>query len=227
MATTTKSWPGLDAAFAIASEQDAREFHIQQLMNKMATATLVKVVKNTVAGIVGPVGFVDVVPLVNMLDGNAKAYEHGTVFSLPYFRMQGGAEKAIIMDPKVGDVGMVVFADRDISAVKRTKKQSNPGSRRRFDMADGMFVGCYLGGTPTCYLQFTDDDKIVASPDGGTTLYQVEAGKITLKATTITLESNDIRLGGDTAIRPVSASGTSTSDGATDTGNFLTAVKGL
>jgi phage baseplate assembly protein V len=54
----------------------------------------------------------------------------------------------------------------------------------------------------------------------------VHAQKLVLAAPVIVLESGDIRLGGESANRPVSAQGTVTSDGATDTSNFLGAVKG-
>lgn len=182
-----EKYVGQDVAANVGSDFNAREFHVKQLMRMMSTATLVKVVKNTVAGVVGPVGFVDVEPLVNMLDGDDKAYEHGTVYSLPYFRLQGGADKAVIMDPKPGDIGMVVFADRDISSVKKNKARSNPGSRRRFDMADGMFVGCFLSGTPTSYVQFMDDGSIKISPNGGTSyiLMDKTTGDITIKGTNV------------------------------------------
>jgi hypothetical protein len=45
---------------------------------------------------------------------------------VPYFRVQGGAD-AIIIDPKVGDLGIAVFCSRDITGVKRSKEAS--GSR--------------------------------------------------------------------------------------------------
>jgi len=119
------------------SDHNARTFAMIQQLRGVSTATICKVVKCTVAGEVGPIGRVDVLPLVDLVDGAGQTSKHVNVLNLPYLRMQGGS-KAIIMDPKPGDLALVVFADRDISAVKKNKKQSPPGSRRRFNMADGM-----------------------------------------------------------------------------------------
>lgn len=142
---------------------NAMNFLVQQMLARVNTATLVKVVSVTNAGGVEPVGFVDVQPLVNQLDGADKAVPHGVVRGLPYFRIQGGAN-AVILDPEVGDIGIAVFASKDISAVKATKAQANPGSSRRFNMADGMFLGGVLNGTPSQYVQFDASGITVNSP---------------------------------------------------------------
>lgn len=134
-----------------------------QLSAKINTMTVVKVQAVTNSGGVSAVGFVDVLPLVNQLDGKGKAVPHKTVYHLPYFRLQGGAD-AIILDPKVGDIGMAGFCNRDISSVKSAKKQSNPGSYRRFDMSDGLYFGGFLNGTPEQYIAFTEDGIKVVSP---------------------------------------------------------------
>jgi len=178
------------------SEHNVRQFHIERMLSRMSTATLVKVTKVTNTGTVEKTGSVDVQPLVNMQDGLGKNFKHVTAYNLPYFRL-GSGDKAVIMDPKVGDIGLAVFADRDISTVKSTRKQGPPGSWRRFSMADGMFIGLYLGDKPTCYVRFTDDDQIIVTPDDGTTIAQLEAGKIKLKVQplAIYLRSTRIDLG--------------------------------
>lgn len=136
-----------------SSEFNAHSFVIQQLIGLMATATLVKVLSVTNDGEVSESGTVSVQPLVKLLDGQGNASEHGPLNNIPYFRIQGGAN-AVIMDPKVGDIGIAIFADRDISSVKATKDQANPGSRRRFDMADGLYIGGFLNGIPEQYVRF-------------------------------------------------------------------------
>lgn len=221
-----KEFPGLEERNTQADEFNAAQFLVEQAIGRMSKVALVKVTKVTTQGQVGPVGFVDVVPLVKMTDSQGRVQNHGTVHSISYFRYQGGAGKAVILDPKVGDIGVAVFADRDISVVKKTKKESQPGSFRQHSMADGLFFGCFLGDTPTCYIRFTDDDKIILSPDGGTSVMTLEAGKTTIKAAEIVLDG-DVKLGGPGATRPLSAEGTVTSDGAIDTSNFLTKVWGL
>lgn len=160
-------------------EFNAQLFLIRQVLAKVNTATLVKVVSVTNNGGVSPVGFVEVQPLVNQLDGNGNAVPHGVVHNLPYFRIQGGAN-AVIIDPQVGDIGVAVFAQHDISSVKATKAQANPGSFRRFDMADGMYFGGYLNGLPSQYVQFNTSGISVVSPQAVT----VQAPQATVTAST-------------------------------------------
>lgn len=135
------------------SRFNATQFHIEQVLSKLGTSMPVKVLAVTNTGGVSPTGTVDVQPLVNQIDGDGNQTPHGVLHGLPYVRLYGGAN-AIIIDPQVGDIGVAVFAQRDISAVKKTKKQANPGSRRQYSMADGMYFGGTLSGTPTQYIQF-------------------------------------------------------------------------
>ena len=114
-------------------------------------------------GGVGAVGYVDVQPLVNQVDGFGSAIPQGRLHNIPYLRMQGGVN-AIILDPQVGDIGVCVFSDRDISSVKTTKARANPGSRRRFDVADGLYLGGMLNGAPSQYIEFAPDRINIVSP---------------------------------------------------------------
>jgi len=138
-------------------------FLIRQVLAEISTAKLVEVIAVTNAGDLSPVGFVDVRPLVNQLDGSDNAVPHGTVYNLPYFRLQGGTD-AVILDPKQGDIGLAVIADRDISAVKSTKAQANPGSKRKFDAADGLYIGGFLNGVPQQYVRFSAAGIGIVSP---------------------------------------------------------------
>jgi hypothetical protein len=138
-------------------------FVVQQAISKLQTATLVRVESCTNGGDLSPVGFVDVTPLVNQLDGQGNPTPHVTIHNLPYFRLQGGAN-GVIIDPQKGDIGMAAFASRDISKVKSTKRQSNPGSFRQYNFADGMYLGGMLNGTPTQYVQFSPDGIHIHSP---------------------------------------------------------------
>lgn len=135
------------------------------ILNRICTTTLVRVVKVTNAGGLSPAGLIDVQPLVNQVDSQGKPEPHAVIFNIPYLRMQGGAN-AIIMDPEVGDVGYVGFGSHDLSAVIATKKQANPASFRRFDMADAVYIGGMLNGTPTQYIQFNSLGITITSPHG-------------------------------------------------------------
>lgn len=178
------------------SDFAANSFLVKQILAQISTATLAKVVSVTNAGGVAPVGFVSVLPLVNQTDGSGNAQPHVTVYNLPYFRLQGGSN-AIILDPQVGDIGIVVFASRDISSVKASKAQANPGSKRKFSMADGLYIGGVLNGNPSQYVQFTQSGITITSPQ-----------TVTINANAITLNAANIAVNGATAM-----TGTLTSNG--------------
>lgn len=144
-------------------DTSTQAFLIWQILRAISGAKLVKVKAVTNVGDVSPVGFVDVQPLVNQLDGWNNATPHGTVYHLPYFRLQGGTN-AVIIDPQVGDIGVAVVEDRDISSVKANAAQANPGSKRIFDIADGLYLGGFLNGTPTQYVRFSAEGVAVVSP---------------------------------------------------------------
>ena len=166
--------PGTDGG-----DYNSQTFLAQSLINRINSATLVQVVAVTNAGALSPVGFVDVQPLVNQLDGENNAMPHAVVYNVPYFRLQGGAD-AIIIDPKVGDIGIAVFADHDISSVKVNKAQANPGSARRFALADGMYIGGMLNGTPTQYIRYSASGIEIHSP----TKVTISAPQVEIDATT-------------------------------------------
>lgn len=152
------------------------EFIISMLLNRIQTVTLVQVKAVNATG-VNLVGTVDVQPMVAQLDGAGNAHAHGIIHNIPYFRLQGGAD-AIIIDPKVGDIGMCGFCSRDISSVKANKAPSAPQSRRKFDYADGLYFGGFLNGVPSQYIFFKESGIDVVS-----------TGKIYMKGTSIELDA--------------------------------------
>lgn len=196
-----------------AGEYGALMFVIGQALARLSTATLVRVVSVTNNGGLSPVGFVDVQPLVNQLDGAGNAVPHAVLHQLPYFRLQGGTD-AVILDPKVGDIGMAAFGSRDLSAVKASKQQANPGSWRTHDMADGLYFGGLLNGIPVQYVQFTEGGINVVSPSKVT----VQAPNIELNAATqCALNSPVIVLNGTVQQGAGSFGGTSTWQGNMNT----------
>ena len=181
-----QDYPGQEHVDTQSAEFNTLEFIIEQVISRMSTATLVQVQKSTTNGSVAPPGTVNVSPLVKLQDAFGTVYPHSVVNNIPHYRLQAGT-KAIIMDPKANDIGMVVFADRDISNVKKNKAASPPGSFRRFNMADGMYFPSMLGEQPTSYIQFEDDGTIVLSPDNGTTVVTIKAGKVQINMGTVKL----------------------------------------
>lgn len=156
---------GTGSPWSTQGDYNSIIFAAQQLLQKMQTATLVQVVSCTVDGALGPIGTVNVTPLVNQVDPNGNPTPHTTVFGLPYFRPQAGTN-GIIMDPQPGDIGAAVFASRDISKVQSTQAQANPGSARQYDYADGIYLGTVLSAAaPTQYLLFAEAGITLATPN--------------------------------------------------------------
>lgn len=157
------TYAGSATVFDGGTEYSRMAYVVKSILGRTATATLVIVKTVTNTGEVEPVGLIDVQPMVAQLDGKGQPTPHGIIHDVPYFRVQGGTN-AIIMDPKVGDIGICVFASHDLSAVKENKAPSNPGSRRRFSMADALYIGGVLNGTPENYIRFTSDGEIELKP---------------------------------------------------------------
>jgi hypothetical protein len=166
---TTYAWAGLQRSTSSLDDLTATMFIIESFLNTVSTATLVKVQACTnTPGATSPVGRVNVLPLVNQLNGHDQPTPHITVYNLCYFRL-GGGNNAILLDPQPGDVGLAVFADRDISAVKNSGgQQSNPGSRRRWSYSDGIYFGLSLANAPQQYVSFNNDGITVVDKNHNT-----------------------------------------------------------
>lgn len=160
-----------------SSEYNQLEAAIATAMGRIGTVKIVKVLAVKNNGGVEPVGLVDIQPLVNLMDGLGKSTPHGTINNVPYMRLQGG-KNAVIIDPVVGDIGYAVICDRDSSAVKNTKKQSNPGSFRRFSLADSIYVGGILNAAPEQYITFTDTGIKIA--DKNNNVIEMKSGSLKL-----------------------------------------------
>ena len=158
-----QSYAGGQKIHSATDEANLMDFFIRSIMGRNATATLVQVKAVTNTGAVAAVGLIDVQPMVAQLDGKGKATPHGIIHNVPYARMQGGTA-AFILDPVVGDIGIAVFASHDISSVKNNKAPANPGSRRRFDWADALYVGGVLNGVPAQYIRFTSSGDVEIKP---------------------------------------------------------------
>jgi hypothetical protein len=160
----------------VTSDLDMMNFVVRQVLNQVDTVKVVKVIAvHPGSGSPPAGGTVDVQPLVNQIDGNGFPTSHGTVFGLPYTRMQAGAW-AIIADPAVGDMGLIVCADRDSSSVIANKAQANPGSRRKHNIADGFYIGAALNAAPTSYFQLNSDGTFKIADSKGNVLQTSGSG---------------------------------------------------
>ena len=168
---------------AISSEFNAQAYIIQAFIDQIATCTLVQIKKVTGSNANAGGAFVDMQPLVNLIDPQRNPTKHGILSNRPCVGMQGGTN-AIIIDPVVGDIGLAVFASRDISSVIAGIKNqnpdltANPSSFRTFDMADGIYVGGLMNGVATQTVVFTNTGITVTSPNA-----------VTINAPTINLDN--------------------------------------
>jgi hypothetical protein len=181
----TEGYVGFQEPASAASHVNAMRLMIDSILARVRTATLVKVVAVTNSGAAAAVGFVDILPLVKQVDAGGNATKHKTIFKCPYLRIQGGAN-AIILDPQVGDIGIAVFSDRDISTATATKAEAAPGSRRKFSMADGLYLGGVLNGTPTQFVRFSTTGIEIHSP----TQVNLTAPDVKIDAATVEINAS-------------------------------------
>jgi len=196
---TTRSRDGATGA----NDASQMLYLVKRQLGRVRTTTLVRVISCTNSGGVSPVGTVDVQPLIQQVDGQGNLVDLPPLFGLPYVRLQGGTN-AIILDPQPGDIGLAMFSDRDLSAAIAGKTVSPPGSRRQHSLADGLYIGGVLNGTPEQYVQFEASGIVINSPLKVT----VNAPNVDINASTqFKVVSPDIQLDG-----PVHITGAQTND---------------
>lgn len=139
-----------------SSDYNSLVFFFNQMILKKHTMTLVQVTASTGDS-------VDVQPLVNQLDGSGNPHAQGKLYSLPIFKLQGGLS-GIVVNPQIGDIGLAIFADRDISDVISTKAQASPPTKRVMSMSDGIYLGGVLNDAMTQYIMFGGGIVDILSP---------------------------------------------------------------
>ncbi|MGF6604660.1 hypothetical protein P3T23_009416 [Paraburkholderia sp. GAS448] len=149
--------------WSLASEYDRHRSIVDQLLARVRTAYLAKVVAVSQDGTIDGSGTLDVQPLVGQLDGAGNVIAHGVIHDIPYLRLAGGAN-AVILDPQSGDIGLVAVCDRDSSSARANRAPSAPGSLRKYDMSDSVYVLTVLSGVPQQYVAFSPDGIDIVSP---------------------------------------------------------------
>lgn len=155
-------------------------FVVRSIMAQQATTTLVivRAVEDDT---------VDVQPMVAQVDGAGNAVDHGIIHGLPVWRLQGG-NSAVIVTPAVGDIGLAVFASTDISNVKRAKEPTTPGSFRRFDWSDGIYLGGLLNAPPEQFIRMDDSGVTITAAPGLPVM--IEADSMAINADTVNISGN-------------------------------------
>ena len=162
------------------SEFSRMSFVVRSIMAQQATTTLVivRAVEDDA---------VDVQPMIAQVDGAGNAVDHGIIHGLPVWRLQGG-NSAVIVVPAVGDIGLAVFASTDISNVKRAKEPTTPGSFRRFDWADGIYLGGLLNSPATQWVRMDSSGITITAADGQ---------PVTINADSVAINADTVSMSGD------------------------------
>lgn len=174
--SSSEGYVGTRGAESSSSPYNSTDFIIRQILSGRSHVALVKVM--AVEG-----ALLDVQPTVNQLDADGNAIPHGTISGIPFMTLQAGLN-AVTMIPEVGDIGLCLFADRDISAVKANKDISNPGSMRQSDMSDGLYVGGFLNKKPTQFIDFSAGGIRMVSP----TKIKLEAPDVEIDADNVLIK---------------------------------------
>ncbi|MBE1237447.1 hypothetical protein IHV25_07270 [Phaeovibrio sulfidiphilus] len=145
---------------ATGSPTNALSFMMEALVKRKVNTALPVRVDAVEPGGRGPVGYVSVTPLVSQADAYANALEPKTIHHVPYARVQGGA-CALIVDPQPGDIGIAVFAKRDISVLRTgAERPVQAGSFRMFSEADAMYIGGIVNRAPTVWVEMTGEGEV-------------------------------------------------------------------
>jgi hypothetical protein len=134
------------------------DFVIRSILSGVWTAAVVRV-----EAVEAP-HYVDILPLTSQIDNAGNPVDMAVIYNVPYFTLQGGLN-AVRITPQKGDIGIAVFAMRDISAVKAAKAPSSPATLRQYSPADAIYIGGILNPEAARYIEITDD-KITVKTDG-------------------------------------------------------------
>lgn len=173
MSGSSSSFVGITQSNTNSSAIDAA---VRRNLSDLGTNVLVQV--SAVHAGNGIVGTVDVTPMVHQQTSDGTAVPHGTIYGVPYLRIQGGA-CAVIVDPVAGDIGYIIISGRDQSNVVTTRAPALPGSFRQHSMADCVYVGGFLNDAPAHYVQITTDGVRI-----------VTTGKVTVQASEMDVNCN-------------------------------------
>ncbi|AYN25782.1 phage baseplate protein [Buttiauxella sp. 3AFRM03] len=146
---------------AQVSESESLEYIFEMLMSGRFFIEIAKV--QAVRG-EAPNLVVDAIPLLSRTDRTGAMIANSTLYDLPVFRLQRG-NSAIVMNPVVGDIGLIGVCDRDTSLIRANLKESVPGSKRKNSKSDAIYFGGILNQIPTQFIEFADGAINITSPN--------------------------------------------------------------
>lgn len=148
----SKGYEELNTSFNLTN---ALDFFTDQKLKSIFTCDIVKVINVDEKTL-------DIQPLVYQVNGENEIMKQEPIYGIPYCRQQSGAN-GIILKPQVGDLGVVVFARRDISSVISTGAENVPDTRRFLSENDAIYL-CSIASimtAPTRFIEFTDSGIII------------------------------------------------------------------
>lgn len=158
-------YPPLTYNTPILCEYDKVISQFNSLITNVNTAIPCKVVaieKQEQRG-VNIVGFVDIQLMIEQTNGQKKGNETAIICNVPYVRIQGGTN-AVIIDPEINDLGVAIFASRDITNFKEARRQTPPATWRKFSISDAIYIGGIRNQKPVQYIHFRNDGIEIYSP---------------------------------------------------------------
>ena len=180
---------GLADEYTNSTPLNQLEFIVKNITRGMSTSIPV-LITAVQAGDTNAAGYVDARPLVAQIDAWGNSLPMAAIHHLPYFRLQAG-RAAVVLDPVVGDIGLAVFAQSDCSNLKQGATQTvQPNSWRKFDQADGFYVGGFLNKSVDTFVRLAQDGSITIKAPGN----------VTIDAPTVTY-TGDIICGGFSYLR--------------------------
>lgn len=185
--------------YVFVDEYNALINIIESVVNKISTVELVRVEK------VNSDNTIDVIPIVKNANAENNPIPESVIYGIRYFQWQYGTN-AIKATPAIGDIGLIVVCKKDISEAEK----GLVGSFRKFNMADGIYIGGIFGlnQTPTQYIDFGENGISITS-----------TGSVEVNAQTANINATAINLGG-TGGQPVARVGDNVVSGTTVIGQI-------
>lgn len=154
-----------DYLFTPTSAQTSDAENLSYVFKKLLSgAFFIELVEVTAIRGTAPNLVVDVIPLVTRTDPSGATIQNSEIFNVPVFRLQRGVS-AVIMNPVVGDIGMIAICDRDNSIARANRKQSVPGSKRMHSKSDALYLGGFLNNQPSQFIEFADGEINITTPN--------------------------------------------------------------
>lgn len=134
------------------NEFNVWQFMIKSALSKIKTAFLAKVIKTYKEQTM-----VDVLPIIKGIDADGNELNQTAIFRVPYFQYRGGINQ-ITITPVIGDYGLCIASDRDITDFKLFAKESKPATVRMFDARDSLYIGGFLNKKEISnYIEINDE----------------------------------------------------------------------